>query len=336
MSNMAIGEKSLEERSVTVIGCGRWGSMIAHYLDSIGESVILYEPSDSPTMQAWQKSRHGEIMDLPESITLDTNLEHALANDIVVISIGSQNLRGLMGSIASLSPQNKKFVLCMKGIEIETGMRLTEIVREALDDTNSVSVWVGPGHVQDLLRGIPTCMVIDGEDRAVNEYLAVRFSSKLIRIYYGSDLIGTEVGAAAKNVIGIGAGLLDGADMSSLKGALISRGAYEVSRLIEALGGDPRSAYGLAHLGDYEATVFSPHSHNRAFGEAHVRGEKFEKLAEGYYTADALMRLAEKHGLELPIMQSIYNVIHNKHDLHAEIEKLFSAPLTTEFSEREK
>lgn len=321
----------MDKKSITVIGCGRWGSMIAYYLDSIGETVTLYEPASSPTMQAWQSSRHGELMDLPESIRLETNLPTALENDVVVISIGSQNVRGLMAEIAELSPANKKFVLCMKGIEVATGERLSEIVETAVDATNSVCVWVGPGHVQDLLRGVPTCMVIDGKDRSVITYFAERFSSKLIRVYYGCDLIGTELGAAAKNVIGIGAGLLDGADMSSLKGALISRGAYEVSKLIEALGGDPRSAYGLAHLGDYEATVFSPHSHNRAYGEAHARGEKFDKLAEGYYTADALMRLAEKHGLKLPIMNAIYNVIHNNHDLHDEIEKLFSTPLTDEF-----
>lgn len=305
--------------------------MIAYYLNKIGEAVTLYEPADSPTMQAWQQSRHGELMDLPESITLQTDLPAALVNDIVVISIGSQNLRGLMQDISALSPMGKKFVLCMKGIEIETGMRLSEIIEQTLDPSNSVSAWVGPGHVQDLLRGVPTCMVIDGKDGATTRYLAERFTGKLIRIYYGTDLIGTEVGAAAKNVIGIGAGLLDGADMSSLKGALISRGAYEVSRLIAALGGDPRSAYGLAHLGDYEATVFSPHSHNRAYGEAHARGEKFDKLAEGYYTAAALMGLAGKHDIDLPIMTAIYDVIHNHHDLQAEIETLLSAPLAAEF-----
>jgi len=326
----------MSKPSITVIGCGRWGSMIAHYLDSIGEIVTLYEPKDSPTMQAWQRSRHGELMDLPESIRLETDLSVALSNDIVVISIGSQNVRGLMAEIATLSPKNKKFILCMKGIEVDTGKRLSEVVEAAIDPTNTISAWVGPGHVQDLLRGVPTCMVIDGKDKATTHYLAQRFTSKLIHIYYGADLIGTEIGAAAKNVIGIGAGLLDGANMSSLKGALISRGAYEVSRLIEALDGDPRSAYGLAHLGDYEATVFSPHSHNRAYGEAHARGEKFDKLAEGYYTADALMRMAEKCDLKLPIMKSIYNVIHNNHDLHAEIEALISTPPTTEFVEEAK
>ncbi len=305
--------------------------MIAYYLDSIGEAVTLYEPGDSPTMQAWQQSRHGTLMDLPEDIQLEADIATALQNDTVVISIGAQNLRGLMAEVAALKPRDKTFVLCMKGIEIETGKRLTEVTGEYIGKCNKIAVWVGPGHVQDLLRGVPTCMVIDSTDDDVRHALVNRFSSKLIRMYYGIDLIGTEIGAAAKNVIGIGAGLLDGADMSSLKGALISRGSREVARFITALGGDERSAYGLAHLGDYEATVFSPYSHNRAFGEAYVRGKTFDKLAEGYYTAEALMRLARDHDLQLPIIEAIYNIIHQGSDLHTEVEKLFAAPLTSEF-----
>lgn len=319
------------ERSVTVVGCGRWGSLLAYYLNSIGEKVTLYEPTHSPTMQAWQRSRHGDLLDLPERVRLETDIATALQNDTVVISIGSQNLRGLMTEIATLKPEGKTFVLCMKGIEVETGKRLTEIVDEYTGNRNKVAVWVGPGHVQDLVKGIPTCMVIDSADDDIKRQLADRFSSPLIRMYYGADLIGTEVGAAAKNVIGIGAGLLDGADMSSLKGALISRGAREVALLIKALGGDERSAYGLAHLGDYEATVFSEHSHNRAYGEAHARGQKFDKLAEGYYTAQALLDLAERHNLHLPIIEAITNVIYHDHDVKAEIKRLFTAPPSSEF-----
>lgn len=316
---------------VSVIGCGRWGSLIGHYLDSIGESVTLYEPADSAPMLAWQASRHGALMDLSESVRLETDLQAALHNDTIIVSINSQNLSSLMHDVAALNPRGKTFVLCMKGVEVSTGKRLSVIASEYIGEHNSVAVWVGPGHVQDLLRGVPTCMVIDSTDADVKHRLAQRFSSKLIRIYYGSDLIGTEIGAAAKNVIGIGAGLLDGAHMASLKGALISRGAREVALLIAALGGDERSAYGLAHLGDYEATVFSVHSHNRAYGEAHVRGEKFDKLAEGYHTTQALLDLAAQHDLRLPIMQAIYEVIYNHHDIHSEIDALFSAELSTEF-----
>lgn len=328
---MAEQSNKLTGSIISVVGCGRWGSMIAYYLHSLGEKVVLYEPANSPAMQAWQASRHGELLDLPDEIMLETDIAAALGSEVIVVSVGSQYFRGLMQEIAGFQPQGKTFLLCMKGVETETGKRLSEIAEEYLDGSNVVAVWVGPGHVQDLVRGIPTCMVIDSNDDAVKKQLAQRFSSELIKMYYGTDLIGTEIGAAAKNVIGIGAGLLDGAEMSSLKGALISRGAREVALLIKALGGDEQSAYGLAHLGDYEATVFSEHSHNRAYGEAHARGQKFDKLAEGYYTAQALLGLAEKHNLHLPIIEAITNVIYHGRDVKEEIKRLFAAPPTSEF-----
>ena len=144
---------------VTVIGCGRWGSLIGHYLDSIDESVTLNEPANSATMIARQRSRRGELMDLPETIGLETNLTAALQNDTIIISINSQNLSSLMREIAALKPRGKTFVLCMKGIEVSSGKRLSVIANEHIGEHNSVAVWVGPRHVQDLLRGVPTCMV---------------------------------------------------------------------------------------------------------------------------------------------------------------------------------
>lgn len=120
----------------------------------------------------------------------------------------------------------------MKGLEIGTGCRLSEIARAGVDASNRVAVWLGPGHVQEFYRGIPNCMVIDSDDVETKQRLVQAFSSDLIRFYYGTDLIGNEVGAAAKNVVGIAAGMLDGKGLSSLKGALMSRGTREVARLI--------------------------------------------------------------------------------------------------------
>ena len=173
-------------------------------------------------------------------------------------------------------------------------------------------------------------MVIDSSSEAVKERLISQLSGGLIRFYYGTDLIGNEVGAAAKNVIGIAAGMLDGMGLSSLKGALMARGTREISRLIEAMGGDPRSAYGLAHLGDYEATVFSPHSHNRAFGEALARGESYTQLAEGAATAQALCRLSDRLNVELPICRAVCAVIYDHADPRQAIFTLFDRALKRE------
>ena len=174
-------------------------------------------------------------------------------------------------------------------------------------------------------------MVIDSADEETKNYLIGEFSSSLIRFYYGADLIGNEIGAAAKNVIGIAAGMLDGLKLSSLKGALMSRATAEVARLIQALGGDLRSAYGLCHLGDYEATVFSQFSHNRAFGEMYVKGEKFEKLAEGYYTAAAVHNLCKVTGVDMPICQSVYEILYTGADPKTTLDGLFARSIKNEF-----
>ena len=219
----------------------------------------------------------------------------------------------------------------MKGIEIDTGRRLSEIAEESLGENNSVAVWLGPGHVEDFISGRPNCMVIDSRDEAVKHKLITELSSNLIRFYYGTDLIGNEVGAAAKNVIGIAAGILDGLGISSLKGALMARGPREISRLVEKMGGDPVSVYGLCHLGDYEATVFSKYSHNRAFGESLITGSEFSGLAEGYYTVRALISLGERYGVELPICRAVYAICYEKKDAVEEINALFSRSLKHEF-----
>ena len=155
-------------------------------------------------------------------------------------------------------------------------------------------------------------MVIDSVNPELKKRLADEFRSDLIRFYYGEDLIGTELGAAAKNVMGIVAGVLDGCGYGALKGSLMSRGAREVARLIKAMGGNELSAYGLAHLGDYEATLFSEFSHNRMYGEMLVKDEKFGKLAEGVATAAAMKKLGDKYGVELPLTNAVYEICYSE------------------------
>jgi len=132
--------------------------------------------------------------------------------------------------------------------------------------------------------------------------------------------------------MGIAAGMLDGANMASLKGALMARGTREIARLIRTAGGNELSAYGLCHLGDYEATLFSLHSHNRKFGELFVKGEYFDKLAEGVQTSNALLNLAKKLNVELPITQTVNDIINHKKDPKTALLDLFERENTEEFN----
>ncbi|MBQ2999252.1 MAG: NAD(P)-binding domain-containing protein [Clostridia bacterium] len=316
---------------IAVIGCGRWGSLITWYLDRLGHDLTLYGRESSAHMARFLRERKNDLLSLPESVALTTKLSDVANAEVIVISIASQGLRGLWQELRTLELKNKIFVLCMKGIEIETGKRLSEISEEYADPSSQIAVWLGPGHVQEFYAGIPNCMVIDSKSEEVKKTLVDAFSGELIRFYYGMDLVGNEVGAAAKNVIGIAAGMLDGMKLSTLKGALMSRGTREIARLIDAMGGNELSAYGLCHLGDYEATVFSPYSHNRLFGERFITGEPCDFLAEGYYTVKALVGLSERYGVELPICQTIYNVLYEGADRDEALGALFHRSLKQEF-----
>ena len=298
---------------ISVLGCGRWGSFIAWYLCGHGHEVCLWGEENGDSYTVLKQTGKNEYVTLDPRITLTCDLEKAIAHaEVIIISISSQGLRGFIQRVVKQDVSNKKFVLCMKGIEVATGARLSQVLTESGIDAQNIAVWVGPGHIQAFTQGIPNCMVIDSVSDELKRFLADSFRSDLIRFYYGSDLIGTEIGAAAKNVMGIVAGILDGCGYASLKGSLMSRGAREVARLIKAMGGNELSAYGLAHLGDYEATLFSAYSHNRAYGEKLVRGEKFSKLAEGVPTAAAMKALGEKYGVDLPITCAVYDICYGE------------------------
>lgn len=322
---------------ISVLGCGRWGSFIAWYLSRLGNDVTSWGPEGEPSYEILKNTGRNEYVALDEKITLTCDLERAVRTaEVIVISISSQGLRGFMQRVIKYPVSDKVFVLCMKGIETGSGKRLSEILVESGISPEKIAVWVGPGHIQSFVQGIPNCMVIDSENDALKIDLVTKFKSDLIRFYYGNDLIGTEIGAAAKNVMGIAAGVLD-VICVPLKGPLMSRGAREVARLIKAMGGNELSAYGLAHLGDYETTLFSRYSHNRMYGEMLAKGERFEKLAEGVATSGAMKFLGEKYGVDLPITEAVYAVCYGEGDDVArckeEIGKLFRRSTKAEMYE---
>ncbi len=317
---------------ISVLGCGRWGSFIAWYLDSIGHEVMTWGLADAPQFIELKETRKNGMLTYPESIELSDDLELAVSRaEVIVISISCQALRSFLADVKKYDLSGKSFVLCMKGIEETTGCRLTQVVHDVLGDVPT-AVWVGPGHPQNFVSGVPNCMVIDSENEDLKKRLVEEFSGKLIRFYYGEDLIGSEVGAAAKNVIGIAAGMLDGVGYSCLKGALMSRGTYEVGKLIKAMGGSEYSAYGLCHLGDYEATLFSKFSQNRMFGETFVKGERYTKLAEGVATSRAIAKLAKEYDVEMPIVGTVEKLLDGKLDVRDALDDLFSRSVKNEFS----
>ena len=266
--------------NISVLGCGRWGTFLAYYLADL-HNVTLWGREESKHLKTLKETGKNEYLTLKENIKLTSDLSEALESEIIVISILTQELSNLMQQLKNYDLSSKKIVLCMKGIESETGKRVSEIIIENGIDKNNIALWVGPGHVQNFVGGTPNCMIIHAYNLDLAKMLVKEFTSPLIRFYVGDDIVGGEIGSAGKNVLGIAAGMLDGIDMSCLKGALMSRGTYEIAKLTQAMGGKVMTAYGLSHLGDFEATLFSPYSHNRMWGEQFVKGETFGKSAEG-------------------------------------------------------
>ena len=313
---------------ITVMGSGRWGAFLAWYADRLGHTVRLCGRAESPRFQALRDTRTNGLVTLGPRVGCITAPDRD--TDVFLVSVSSQALRVLLRQYAD-TLRGIPLTLCMKGLEMKTGKRLSVVAREELGVNQPVAVWLGPGHVQEFTRGVPNCMVIDSDDEALKTMLVDALSGELIRFYYGRDLIGSEIGAAAKNVVGIAAGILDGLQLSTLKGALMSRGTREVARLIQALGGNELSAYGLCHLGDYEATVFSQFSHNRRYGECLAAGTPYAELAEGVYTAEALMGLEAQTGVELPICRAVYRVLYENADIRQTLGGLFDRTLKMEF-----
>lgn len=320
-------------KNISVIGCGRWGTFLGWYAANYCkfDKVYLYDLKDSPAFIEMQQTRKNSYLTLTDNMILSDNLETILENDMIIISIGCQHLRGLAKQLNGYNLDGKTFLLAIKGLEEGSAKTVDQIMREEISQNIEIAVLSGPGHVQDYLKGVPSCAVIDSSNPKTTEKVINALQSDLIRFYYGNDLIGDQIGAALKNVIGLAAGILDGLNWYGLKGALMARAPIEVSRFIVHFGGDKMSAYGLAHLGDYEATLFSKHSQNRTFGELFAKGEKFDKLAEGVYTLKAVKLIADKEGIDMPICQGLYKVMYEGADIKEGIKNLFMRNLKKEF-----
>lgn len=318
-------------KRTTVIGSGRWGTFLAWYADSCGHKTMLYGRPSSQRFKDLESTRRNEYLELTKSVELSDDLYKAVAHsDYLLIAISSQSLSGFCEQLDPRMLEGKTMVLCMKGLEQNTGARLTRVVQRATRGACRLAVWLGPGHVQDFVQGIPNCMVLDSGNVETTKALIEMYSSPLIRLYIGQDLIGNEIGAATKNVIGLAAGMLDGLELSALKGALMSRGAREISRLIRAMGGHEQTVYGLAHLGDYQATLFSKHSKNREFGEKFVTKGQFDGLAEGIPTLNAVIRLAKTLEVDMPISRALDGILNRGDDPRTILKELLLRPVKSE------
>ena len=169
---------------ISVLGCGRWGSFISWYLINNGHEVIQWGTAGNYTYEVLKTTGKNEYVTLDPRINLTADLPFAVKNsDVIIISISSQSLRSFAKRVAEIGVEDKKFILCMKGIESNTGKRLSEVLAECGVDKDNIAVWVGPGHIQAFTKGQPNCMLIDSQNKQLVKYLADNLRGNLIRFY---------------------------------------------------------------------------------------------------------------------------------------------------------
>jgi glycerol-3-phosphate dehydrogenase (NAD(P)+) len=239
--------------------------------------------------------------------------------------------------ISAALPQDTPLVSLVKGLENHTFRRPTEIALEVLGP-RSVAVLSGPSHAEEVARGLPTTLVAASEDLPLARSIQQAFSTERFRVYTNLDLVGVELAAALKNVIGIAAGINDGLGFGdNSKSALLTRGLAEMARFGVALGARADTFWGLAGMGDLITTCISKHGRNRAIGERLARGERLSDIqastamvAEGVFTARSVYEKSQRMGLPMPISTEVYRVLYEQKNPRAAVNDLMLRELRSE------
>jgi glycerol-3-phosphate dehydrogenase (NAD(P)+) len=302
-------------KTVAVLGAGSWGTTLAIHLCQVGADVRLWG-NIREDLDALLRDRENRKflpgIALPGGVKVSPELEVALAGaDFVFYVVPSQAVREVGGRVARAGSRALA-VCCAKGLELGTLKRMSEVLRECQDGGEPV-ILTGPSHAEEVSRGIPTTVVAAAADEERARSVQVLCSTPAFRVYTNTDVAGCEYAAALKNVIAIAAGVCDGIGWGdNTKGALLTRGLAEISRLGVALGGRRETFFGLTGLGDLVTTAMSRHSRNRHVGEAIGRGRGLDEIlgdmvmvAEGVTTSRAARDLGRAHGVELPITEEV-------------------------------
>ena len=307
-----------------VLGAGSWGTAFGKVLADAGTDVVLW--ARRPEIAEAVRDRHENPdylpgVTLPAGLSATTDARLAVAGaDFVVLAVPSQNLRDNLALVAAELAPGAVLVSLMKGIELGSTKRMSEVIAEVADvPIGFVAVVTGPNLAKEIAAGQPAATVVACADPEVAERLQTACTTGYFRPYTNLDVVGCEIGGAVKNVIALATGMAEGMGFGdNTKASLITRGLAETARLGAALGADPMTFAGLAGLGDLVATCTSPLSRNRTFGMKLGRGEKLadmlvqkQQTAEGVKSCRSVLDLARKHNVDMPITEHVVAVVHD-------------------------
>ena len=324
--------------AIGVVGGGAWGTALAVATARTGKRVVLWA-RDSLQSEAMARERENRVklpgVRLDEAITPTSSLDALEGAQMLLVAVPAQALRGVCEALATVVREPLSAIVCAKGIERKAKAFMSEIVRQKLPRAIP-AILSGPSFAQDVAQGLPTAVVIAAEDAALASRLAGALSSRTLRLYHTTDMRGVEIGGAAKNVLAIAAGIVEGRRLGdSAKAALTARGFAELRRFAAAHGAKPETLMGLSGLGDLMLSTSTQKSRNFALGLALGRGEApavaaHGKLAEGAFTASVLCEMARLAGISMPVSECVAAILDRKLSIEDAVGALMNRPVRSE------
>lgn len=313
---------------IAVLGAGSWGTTLAILLTEKSHRVTLWSYRESDAVSIQRTRENPSFLPgihIPETVNATGNLSVAVDGaEMIVAAVPSQFLRSVMSQLAHLQFENKVVVNVAKGVENGTLMTMSEMLHDALPNLppTSIATLSGPSHAEEVSRRIPTTVVTASSDLATAKLVQSVFMLPYFRVYASNDLRGVEIGGALKNVIAIAAGIIDGANLGdNTKAAVMTRGIAEIARVGVAMGAHIRTFSGLSGIGDLMVTCMSRHSRNRFVGVEIGKGRKLPDIlaemvmvAEGIDTTRSAYELAQRVGVEVPIISEVHKILFQQKD----------------------
>ena len=322
--------------TIGILGGGVWGSALARILSQ--HKVIIYARDENIVKSINEHKINPKLKysSFNENVSATSSLSDFTGVTFLFIALPAQKIREVFKELKINKIKN--IILCSKGIEISSSKFLTEVINE-LTNYKTISVLSGPSFSSEVSQNLPTAVTLATEKKKDFDKISELITSKNFRMYYSSDLIGTQIGGALKNIYAIASGIAEGLNLGeNAKSALISRSFVEMTRFAEKFKANKNTLFGLSGLGDLILTCGSHSSRNTQFG-IKIASSKYEnfsdliqsqEVTEGYYTVEAVYNISKKNNIEMPIMESVYNILYNKYDLKEELIKLLNRPLKDE------